>query len=229
MTSFQTFWNGLDWSVLTNMLLRVIPALLCITVHELCHGLTAYRLGDDTAKRAGRLTLNPLAHFDPLGTLMMLAVGFGWARPVPVDMRRFRNPRRDMALTALAGPLSNLLLTALTLFLYGVFALPLYRAGTALADFLSDTLVVTAQLSLALALFNLLPVSPLDGSKVLFAFLSDAAYEKLMRYERYGMIVLIALSLTGVLGGPLSAAVEWCYLRLWPLAELGASLGTTLF
>ena len=229
MTSFQTFWNGLDWSVLTNMLLRVIPALLCITVHELCHGLTAYRLGDDTAKRAGRLTLNPLAHFDPLGTLMMLAVGFGWAKPVPVDMRRFRNPRRDMALTALAGPLSNLLLTALTLFLYGVFALPLYRAGTALADFLSDTLVVTAQLSLALALFNLLPVSPLDGSKVLFAFLSDAAYEKLMRYERYGMIVLIALSLTGVLGGPLSAAVEWCYLRLWPLAELGASLGTTLF
>ncbi len=229
MTSFQTFWNGLDWSVLTNMLLRVIPALLCITVHELCHGLTAYRLGDDTAKRAGRLTLNPLAHFDPLGTLMMLAVGFGWAKPVPVDMRRFRNPRRDMALTALAGPLSNLLLTALTLFLYGVFALPLYRAGTALADFLSDTLVVTAQLSLALALFNLLPVSPLDGSKVLFAFLSDAAYEKLMRYERYGMIVLIVLSLTGVLGGPLSAAVEWCYLRLWPLAELGASLGTTLF
>lgn len=229
MTSFQTFWNGLDWSVLTNILLRVIPALLCITVHELCHGLTAYRLGDDTAKRAGRLTLNPLAHFDPLGTLMMLAVGFGWAKPVPVDMRRFRNPRRDMALTALAGPLSNLLLTALTLFLYGVFALPLYRAGTALADFLSDTLVVTAQLSLALALFNLLPVSPLDGSKVLFAFLSDAAYEKLMRYERYGMIVLIVLSLTGVLGGPLSAAVEWCYLRLWPLAELGASLGTTLF
>lgn len=229
MTSFQTFWNGLDWSVLTNILLRVIPALMCITVHELCHGLTAYRLGDDTAKRAGRLTLNPLAHFDPLGTLMMLAVGFGWAKPVPVDMRRFRNPRRDMALTALAGPLSNLLLTALTLFLYGVFALPLYRAGTALADFLSDTLVVTAQLSLALALFNLLPVSPLDGSKVLFAFLSDAAYEKLMRYERYGMIVLIVLSLTGVLGGPLSAAVEWCYLRLWPLAELGASLGTTLF
>lgn len=229
MTSFQTFWNGLDWSVLTDILLRILPALVCITVHELCHGLTAWRLGDDTARRAGRLTLNPLAHFDPLGTLMMVAVGFGWARPVPVDMRRFRNPRRDMALTALAGPLSNLLLTALTLFLYGLFALPLYRAGTALADFGADTLMVTAQLSLALAIFNLLPVSPLDGSKVLFAFLSDQAYEKLMRYERYGMIVLIALSLSGVLGGPLSAAVEWCYLRLWPLAEWGASLGATLF
>ena len=229
MTSFQTFWNGLDWSVLTDILLRILPALVCITVHELCHGLTAWRLGDDTARRAGRLTLNPLAHFDPLGTLMMVAVGFGWARPVPVDMRRFRNPRRDMALTALAGPLSNLLLTALTLFLYGLFALPLYRAGTALADFAADTLMVTAQLSLALAIFNLLPVSPLDGSKVLFAFLSDQAYEKLMRYERYGMIVLIALSLSGVLGGPLSAAVEWCYLRLWPLAEWGASLGAALF
>lgn len=229
MTSFQTFWNGLDWSVLTDILLRILPALVCITVHELCHGLTAWRLGDDTARRAGRLTLNPLAHFDPLGTLMMVAVGFGWARPVPVDMRRFRNPRRDMALTALAGPLSNLLLTALMLFLYGLFALPLYRAGTVLADFAADTLMVTAQLSLALAIFNLLPVSPLDGSKVLFAFLSDQAYEKLMRYERYGMIVLIALSLSGVLGGPLSAAVEWCYLRLWPLAEWGASLGATLF
>lgn len=229
MTSFQTFWNGLDWSVLTGILLRVIPALVCITVHELCHGLTACRLGDDTAKRAGRLSLNPLRHFDPLGTLMMVAVGFGWAKPVPVDMRRFRNPRRDMALTALAGPLSNLLLTVLLLFLYGLLALPLYRAGTGLADFAAEALLVTAELSLALALFNLLPVSPLDGSKVLFAFLSDEAYEKLMRYERYGMILLIVLSLTGALGGPLSAAVEWCYLRLWPLAEWGASLGATLF
>ena len=229
MQSFQSFWNGLDWSVLTNILLRVIPALLCITIHELCHGLMAYRLGDRTAKDAGRLTLNPIRHIDPLGAVMMVAAGFGWAKPVPVNMYNFKNPRAGMALTALAGPLSNLVLTVLALFLYGLFYLPLYKAQTDLADFVLQTVEATAYLSLSLAVFNLIPISPLDGSKILFMFLSDQAYAKLMRYERYGIIVLIALSVTGTLGGPLRTAVGWCFDRLWPLAEWGFDLGLKLF
>lgn len=229
MNSLQTFWSGLDWSVLTNLLLRVVPALLCITLHELCHGLTAYWLGDDTAKNAGRLSLNPLRHFDPLGTVMMVVLGFGWAKPVPVNMYKFKNPKAGMALTAAAGPLSNLLLTLLTLFLYGLLYLPLTRAGTALSSFVLKTITTTATLSLALAVFNVLPISPLDGSKVAFAFLSDSAYAKLMRYERFGMLVLIALSVTGALGGPLSTAIDWCLDRLMPVADLGYQLGTGLF
>lgn len=229
MNSLQTFWNGLDWSVLTNMLLRVIPALLCITLHELCHGLTACWLGDDTAKRAGRLSLNPIRHFDPLGTLMMIAFGFGWAKPVPVNMYKFKNPKAGMAITAAAGPLSNLLLTLLTLFLYGLFYVPVARAYTGLGIFLLRTIYSTATLSLALAVFNVLPISPLDGSKVAFAFLGDSAYAKLMRYERYGIVLLIALSFTGILGGPLSAVIDWCMDCLKPVITLGYQLSGRLF
>ena len=110
---------GFDFSYLLGILLGVIPSLVCITLHELAHGLTAWRLGDDTAKNAGRLTLNPLKHLDPIGLLMMLTVRFGWAKPVPVNMFRFRNPKRGMALTALAGPMCNFLIT--------IFAFPTSR------------------------------------------------------------------------------------------------------
>ena len=103
----------------------MIPSLLCITLHELAHGFVAYRLGDDTAKNAGRLTLNPLRHLDPIGLLMMLVFHFGWAKPVPVNMMKFQNPKRDMALTALAGPACNLLITVVFLFLYGLLLVPL--------------------------------------------------------------------------------------------------------
>ena len=229
MNGFQTFWNGLDWSVLTGILLRLIPALLCITLHELSHGLVAYRLGDPTAKRAGRLTLNPIRHIDPMGFFMMVAFGFGWAKPVPVNMRYFKNPRAGMALTAAAGPLSNLLLTILLLFVYGFVYLPLMRAGTELAKLVLETVRSAASLSMALAVFNILPISPLDGSKVAFSFLSDEHYARLMRYERYGMILLLLLSVTGALGGPLSTAVRWCLDRLFVFAEWGFDLGRQLF
>ena len=124
MNTLQSIWNGLDWSYLLNIVLSVVPSLLCITFHEMSHGWVAYRLGDTTAKDAGRLTLNPLKHIDPMGLLMMVVFKFGWAKPVPVNMMRFRNPKRGMALTALAGPVSNVLLALVFLFLYGL----LYRA-----------------------------------------------------------------------------------------------------
>ena len=198
MNTLQSIWNGLDWSYLLNIVLSVVPALLCITFHEVSHGWVAYRLGDPTAKDAGRLTLNPLKHIDMMGLLMMVVFKFGWAKPVPVNMMRFRNPKRGMALTALAGPVSNVLLALVFLFLYGL----LYRALYSV-QFLLDMIWLTAYISLALAIFNIIPVSPLDGSKVLFALLPDAAYAKLMRYERYGMALLTFLLLAGILDTPL--------------------------
>ena len=124
VNTLQSIWNGLDWSYLLNIVLSVVPALLCITFHEVSHGWVAYRLGDPTVKDAGRLTLNPLKHIDMMGLLMMVVFKFGWAKPVPVNMMRFRSPKRGMALTALAGPVSNVLLALVFLFLYGL----LYRA-----------------------------------------------------------------------------------------------------
>lgn len=190
--------------MLTDLLIYAIPALICITVHEVSHGLTAYYLGDPTAKRAGRLSLNPIRHIDWIGLAMLVVFHFGWAKPVPVDMRNFRHPKRDMAITALAGPVSNFLLTLVFLILYGALYVPLMRSGSAVGYFCLRILLTTAFLSTSLGIFNLLPVSPLDGSKVLFACLSDRGYFTLMRYERLGMILMVVLVATGVLGVPLS-------------------------
>ncbi len=203
------------------MILRVVPALLCITLHELSHGYVAFLLGDTTARDAGRLTLNPVRHLDPMGLVMMVVFRFGWAKPVPVNMYRFRNPRRGMALTALAGPGANLLIGVVFLFLYGVLYYPIYVRGARSLLWVLEMVQDTAWLSLAMMIFNLLPISPLDGSKVAYSFLSDHAYSVLMRYERYGMIALFALVWSGILGSPLSTAVGWVYDKLFIVAEGG--------
>ena len=223
MSALSNIWNGLDWSVLTGIVLSIVPSLICITLHELSHGYVAYRLGDTTAKDAGRLTLNPLRHIDPMGLVMMVAFKFGWAKPVPVNMYRFRNPKRDMAITALAGPVSNLVIGAVFLFLYGVLYIPLRRGGSA-GDWFLQMIYLTAYISLALMVFNILPISPLDGSKVLYSFLPERAYMTLMRYERYGMILLLVLVATKVLGSPLSTATGWVFDKLFFLAESGFDL-----
>ena len=216
MNAIQTIWQGLDWSVPLDLLLGVIPALVCITLHELSHGFVAWRLGDTTAKDAGRLSLNPVKHIDWMGLIMMVGFKFGWAKPVPVNMFRFQNPKRDMAITALAGPISNVIISAVFLFLYGLLYIPLKGSGVIL-----ETVYLTAYLSLSLAVFNLLPIPPLDGSKVLFSVLNSRRYYQLMRYERYGMILLLLLLSTGVLRSPLSDAVVWMFDRLFSIAELG--------
>lgn len=225
MHNLETIWQELDWSVLTNLLLSVVPALLCITLHELAHGYVAYRLGDDTAKRAGRLTLNPLRHIDIMGLLMMVVFKFGWAKPVPVNMWKFKNPKKGMAITAAAGPLANLLIAFICLFLYGALYLPLSRLG-ATGGYLLEMVYITAYLSTALAIFNIIPIPPLDGSKVLYSFISDKAYAKLMYYERYGMIILmlgvLLLSRTNL--NPLGRAAYWLMGKLFIAADWGFGL-----
>ena len=217
MDALRSIWEGFDFTYLLNILLGVIPSLICITLHELSHGFVAYRLGDDTAKRAGRLTLNPLKHLDPMGLLMMLVFHFGWAKPVPVNMMRFKNPKKGMALTALAGPGCNLLITVVFLFLYGALQKPL--SDSSAGKTVLELLELTAYISLGFCIFNLIPVPPLDGSKILFSALSDSAYWKLMQYERYGSIMLIVLVWTGVLGRPLSRLIRGAYELLFPIAQ----------
>ena len=196
MNSFGDVMRNLDWSVATDMLMSVIPALVCITLHEISHGYVAYKLGDNTAKNMGRLTLNPIKHIDIVGLIMMVVFKFGWAKPVPVDMRYFKKPKQGMALTALAGPVSNLLLAVLLLL--GARITIAHYVDTAFCSALLNFLARTAYMSVGLGLFNLIPISPLDGSKVLFAFLPDRAYLTLMRYEKYGMLVLFVLVWLGV-------------------------------
>lgn len=212
----QTLFKAMDLGSLLDAALRAAAVLICLTVHETCHGLAAYRLGDPTAKSMHRLSFNPLRHIDWLGLAMMFFVGFGWAKPVPVDPRYFKKPKQGMAVTALAGPVSNLLMAVLAIGISKVIYL--YAPYNAVLDGLFVFLLyILAPLSVGLGLFNLLPIPPLDGSKVLGALLPDQTYFRLMRYERYGMLVLLALSYFGVTSRAISGAIQGVYLALFKL------------
>ena len=225
METFIAWFSQLDFDKVWMLLITALSALVCIGFHETCHGLAALLLGDPTAKRAGRLSLNPLKHIDPIGLVMMVTVRFGWAKPVPVDPRYFRNPKMGMALTALAGPVSNLVLSIVALMLYAVCDFYYQYTGMELLYWISTFLVYTAVLSVGLGVFNLLPVPPLDGSKILFSVLPDKWYLWLLRYERYGSLVLMGLLVAGVLDGPLTlirtAVLDGlCGFCLWPFDVL---------
>lgn len=209
MHYLSNLWSALDFGSMLNMVLRLAAVLLCLTVHETCHGLAAYALGDPTARRAHRLSLNPLRHIDWFGLLMMFAAGFGWAKPVPVNPNYFKKPKQGMALTALAGPVSNFLLALLTLLAARIFCDVAAYSET--NQRILDFLLMVAVLSIGLGLFNLVPIPPLDGSKVLFAVLPDRAYDWLMRNERYGMLLLFALVFFDVGSNALSKTIQWVF------------------
>lgn len=209
MHYLSNLWQAMDLGSLRNMILRLISVLLCLSIHETCHGLAAYALGDPTAKAEHRLSLNPLHHIDWLGLVMMFVAGFGWAKPVPVNPNYFRKPKQGMAVTALAGPVSNFLL-ALVLLL-GARVMYEHAIYSTFNQAMFDFLVDTAILSTGLGLFNLVPIPPLDGSKVLFSLLPDRVYNTVLRYERYGMILLWAIVLLDIGDTYLSQAISWVF------------------
>lgn len=211
MEALKNWVAQLEFGGLMDTAIVVLASLLCITFHETCHGFAAWKLGDPTAKDAGRLTLNPLRHVDLFGLVMMAIFKFGWAKAVPVNMNRLRHPKRDMAVVALAGPLSNLLLAFAALLLRALllYAILFHWGQAVWTDYVITFLEYVAILSVGLAVFNVIPIPPLDGSKVLFSLLPEEVYRKLLRYERYGMLLLMVLLWTGLLDTPLSAARGW--------------------
>ncbi len=201
MDLFYAIINGEVLTVILLLLSRAFVIFCCTPVHEFAHGYAAYKLGDDTAKYQGRLTLNPLAHLDPIGTIMIFLFGFGYAKPVQVNPTKFKNPRRDMALTALAGPVSNMLMAFAAVFI-AHFAGSFKHSGAIFS--IGLFFYYAAMVNVMLAVFNLIPIPPLDGSRIFSVFLSDKKYFAIMRYERYIMIGFMVLIATGVLNGLLS-------------------------
>ncbi len=195
------------WQLLLILFGYVVLILVMLPVHELAHAFAAHKLGDDTARWHGRLTANPFAHLDLWGTLMLFVFGFGYARPVPVNPRNFRNPKRDMALVALAGPLSNLLMAFLSLLLYRLVVAVSSSAAVITVAWL--VLVWTfASVNLGLAVFNLLPIPPLDGSRLVSAILPARYAFAMDRYAGQIRIVLFVLIATGALSTPLNFLTE---------------------
>ena len=192
------FTNGFSLDTIIIVLLRVVVVLLAISVHEMAHGFAAYKLGDNTAKYDGRLSLNPLRHLDPFGALCMLFFGFGWAKPVMVNPNYFKNHKRDMALTALAGPVSNFILAYVGMIVY------LHLCPLVSNVYLTTFFYMFINLNIGLGIFNLIPIPPLDGSKIFLSLLPRRIYYEIMRYEQFGFIVLIVALYLNVLDPILS-------------------------
>jgi len=190
---------------ITYYILAALASVIILTVHEYSHGYAAYKLGDDTAKQLGRLTLNPIRHIDPIGALCMLLFRFGWAKPVPINPMRLRRPKRDLAIVAAAGPIINLILS----FLSGAVVILLYRIvimSITTSVLIGNILTVTYNfflifhvLNLGIAIFNLIPIPPLDGSRILGLIIPDRLYVRILRHERTIYLVFICWLLAGSL------------------------------
>jgi Zn-dependent protease len=196
-----------------SLILSAPAILFGLTIHEFSHGYVAWRLGDPTAKMMGRLTLNPLKHLDPVGTIALFLFRFGWAKPVPIDPRNFRHPTRDMAISSLAGPAANLLTAGIAGIVLRV--LDLLRVG----GFASALVGYFVLFNLILCFFNLIPIPPLDGSRLVYHLLPPDLAAGYARLERYGFLILIGIIFLGQFSGfSLFGAV------LWPLVRIGSIL-----
>ncbi len=192
-------------SMLYILLIRLIIALTALPIHECAHAYAAMRMGDHTAERQGRLTLNPLAHFDPIGTTAIILFGFGWAKPVPINPLNFENPKKGMMLSALAGPLSNIGMAFLAMVGYKFTPLLAYIGlGTAFVTTLSTFFFYAMSINISLGVFNLIPIPPLDGSRIATYFLPQKTYFKIMQYERYIFVAFFIILWLGLLDMPIS-------------------------
>lgn len=189
---------------ITELIILAPPLLMALTFHEFAHGYVAYRLGDPTAKDMGRLTLNPLSHLDPIGTIAFFFIKFGWAKPIPVNPVYFKNPKNDMLWVALAGPATNLALAvASALLAKGVWLmasiLPYSTTAEAVLVPLNGMLIASVWINLVLCILNLIPIPPLDGSRILTGLLPNKMAMSYMKLERYGFILILALFASGIL------------------------------
>ena len=209
-----------------EILITLPVILISLSVHELCHGYAAYKLGDPTAKAMGRLSLNPLRHIDPFGFIALLLFRVGWAKPVVIDSRYFKKPKRDMAICSLAGPLSNFLLAFLFSFLYvflvffGYTNQISFQTPSTYFGVLCMMAGYMVTINLGFGVFNLIPVPPLDGSKILYAFLPNRIIYKFLPYEKYFQLVLLLLLWTGLLSGPIHTVVSYFYESFINIAEV---------
>lgn len=217
------FGNGLEG--ILSFLITIFCVFLSLSFHEFSHGYVAYKLGDNTAKNMGRLSLNPLSHLDPIGALCLLLFGFGWARPVPINPNNFESGKykKGMVLTSIAGPVSNILLAFISILIIKILGLLPYNLPTAVnilitvVSTLCQTLII---MNLSLAVFNLIPIPPLDGSKVLNAVLPARIYFKIMQYEQFGFIALIILINLPIFNSLLTHLVLYIYKFLIFIIEL---------
>ncbi|MES1044168.1 site-2 protease family protein [Heyndrickxia oleronia] len=194
MDQLSNFLSGILRYPIEQLPFVVITLLIAFTVHEFAHAYTAYKFGDPTAKDQGRLTLNPIQHLDPLGTILILIAGFGWARPVPVNRRHFKNPRAAGVLVSFMGPVSNLLMAFIG---YGIFYFIISSGSwTTTSNFIIDFLNVFIQLNMMLFVFNLFPLPPLDGYRIVEDLVSPSMRAKLTQYEQYSILVFLIILVT---------------------------------
>ena len=219
---------------------RLIVLFTALPVHECAHAFVSYKLGDPTAKEQGRLTLNPLRHLDLMGSAFLLFAGFGWAKPVPIDPRYYKNPKKGMAISALAGPVSNLLMAYLAMIAYKFCAYGYYATRSTVLYYGQLILSTMVLINVVLAVFNLIPIPPFDGSRIFSVFLSEKAYFGIMKYERYILggvfVLLMAANFIPAVGdavyGPLNtlengvlSALDWLTGLVDPLARAVFHLG----
>ncbi len=205
--------------MLIMLLSSMAVIFITLPIHEWAHGFVSTKLGDPTPRYQGRLTLNPMAHFDLMGALGILLLGIGWAKPVQVNARYYKNPKWGMALVALAGPLSNIVLAFIMLLINNILIVT-GLVENAIIEQLYYFLLYIAIISISLAVFNLIPVPPFDGSRILFVFLPQRLYFQIMRYERYIFIGIFVLVYSGLLDGPLNFLNLKLFDALYYLAQL---------